>query len=359
LIGKPILWNFENQLTGDLMHLIGNNKTEKIDSLKVLNNSFIISKDTVGTGYNQVKGLNLYSKFKNNKIYETDVVKNAEVIFYMRNEAQELIGINKSVCSRINMIMDDNNKIETITLFNNPDSDIFPEKDLPENARLLRGFEWRGDERIKSKEDIYPADEVEIHNAIVLRSKEKYEEDKIGREIEDNKLKDKLSGEDVYNEIFKKYNNRLVRDKNNQLFLVKNFRFRFSFDPKIVEHYKKKYPKYNEEVKIALVLWDWKRLQYGKYDGGIFDESEEPSIIEYPKKEFLTNEEIFSLYDGRVIIDNDSQELFVRNGKYVLPKEGRFYFSKKFNNKRVYINQKIWDWKTMQFGIYDGGFYLD
>lgn len=177
LIGKPILWNFENQLTGDLMHLIGNNKTEKIDSLKVLNNSFIISKDTVGTGYNQVKGLNLYSKFKNNKIYETDVVKNAEVIFYMRNDAQELIGINKSVCSKINMIMDDNNKIETITLYNNPDSDIFPEKDLPENARLLRGFEWRGDERIINKDDIYPADEVEIHNAIVLRSKEKYEKE--------------------------------------------------------------------------------------------------------------------------------------------------------------------------------------
>ena len=170
LIGKPILWNFENQLTGDLMHLIGNNKTEKIDSLKVLNNSFIISKDTVGTGYNQVKGLNLYSKFKNNKIYETDVVKNAEVIFYMRNDAQELIGINKSVCSKINMIMDDNNNIETITLYNNPDGDIFPEKDLPENARLLRGFEWRGDERIKSKDDIYPADEVEIHNAIVKLS---------------------------------------------------------------------------------------------------------------------------------------------------------------------------------------------
>jgi hypothetical protein len=66
--------------------------------------------------------------------------------------------------------MDDNNNIETITLYNNPDGDIFPEKDLPENARLLRGFEWRGDERIKSKDDIYPADEVEIHNAIVKLS---------------------------------------------------------------------------------------------------------------------------------------------------------------------------------------------
>ena len=56
MIGKPILWNFENQMTGDVMHLIGNNTTEKLDSLKVLNNAFIISKDTVGPGFNQVKG---------------------------------------------------------------------------------------------------------------------------------------------------------------------------------------------------------------------------------------------------------------------------------------------------------------
>lgn len=181
LIGKPILWNSENQLTGDLMHLIGNNKTEKIDSLKVLNNTFIISKDTVGTGYNQVKGVNLYSKFKDNKIYETDVVKNTEVLFYLRNDNKELIGINKSVCSKINMTMDGNNKIETLTLFNNPDGDIYPEKDLPENARLLRGFKWRGDERIKTKDDIYPEDEVELDKIIVARSKEKYQRQNIER----------------------------------------------------------------------------------------------------------------------------------------------------------------------------------
>jgi hypothetical protein len=44
----------------DLMHLIGNNTTQELDSLKVLNNTFLVSKDTLGTGYNQVKGQNLY-----------------------------------------------------------------------------------------------------------------------------------------------------------------------------------------------------------------------------------------------------------------------------------------------------------
>ena len=170
LIGKPILWNFDNQMTGDIMHLIGNNKTEKLDSLKVLNNAFIISKDTIGTGFNQIKGQNLYGKFRDNKLNKVDIVKNTEVIYYLRNDKQELIGINKSVGSKINLILDENT-IETITVYNNPDGDIYPEAELPENARKLRGFIWRGDERIKSKEDIFPSEENELDAKIQAETK--------------------------------------------------------------------------------------------------------------------------------------------------------------------------------------------
>ncbi len=86
--------------------------------------------------------------------------------------------------------MDGNNKIEILTLYDNPDGDIYPEKDLPENARLLRGFVWRGDERIKTKEDIYPEDEVELDRHIVDESNKKYKalKAKIDKIIEvDNK----------------------------------------------------------------------------------------------------------------------------------------------------------------------------
>ena len=161
MIGRPVFWNGKNQMTGDLMHLISNPKTEKIDSLKVLNNAFIVSKDTIGEGFNQVKGQNLYGKFKENKLHEVDVVKNTEVIFYMRNEKNELIGINKNVSSSINMVLDANT-IETITFFTDVDGDIYPEKDLPENARKLKGFIWRGDEQILRKEDIFPEEELAL-----------------------------------------------------------------------------------------------------------------------------------------------------------------------------------------------------
>ena len=170
LIGNPILWNGENQITGDIMHLIGDNKTQKLDSLKVLNNTFLVSKDTMGTGYNQVKGLNLYGKFREGKLHDVDVVKNTEVIYYMRNDAQELIGINKNVSSKINLILE-NNAVESITFFDQVDGDIYPEKDLPENARKLRGLVWRGDERIKSKDDIFPPEENEDNAKIAKATK--------------------------------------------------------------------------------------------------------------------------------------------------------------------------------------------
>ncbi|KAB8155305.1 OstA-like protein [Kordia sp. TARA_039_SRF] len=158
LIRRPIMWNGDSQMTGDTIFLISNVKIEKLDSLKVINNSFIVQKDTLGEGYNQVKGQNLYGKFRDNKLYEVDVVKNTEVVYYMYNDSNEFIGIDKTICSAINLTLN-NNQIEDITFFTRPDGVIYPDKDLPKNARKLRGFIWRGDERMYSKDDIFDEDD--------------------------------------------------------------------------------------------------------------------------------------------------------------------------------------------------------
>lgn len=173
LIGKPILWNNENQMTGDVMHLIGNNETEKLDSLKVLNNAFIIQKDSLSkNGFNQMKGQNLYGRFEENKLKEVDIIKNAESIYYIYNDKNEFVGIRKSVCSRINLEMNEN-KIETMTGYKDTESNIYPDNEFPENARKLRGFAWRGDERILSKENIFPEDELAIDAKVQIDTKKK------------------------------------------------------------------------------------------------------------------------------------------------------------------------------------------
>ncbi|MCM4165800.1 MULTISPECIES: OstA-like protein [unclassified Arenibacter] len=162
LITNPVIWNGENQMTGDSIHLLSNLETEKLDSLKVINNAFIISLDTVGkVGYNQAKGKDLFGKFIDNQLSTIDLVKNTELIYYTYNDDQELIGIDKTICSSIRMTLADN-EIEEMTFFTMPDGDIFPEKDLPENSRLLKGFVWRGKEKILSKDDIFDEDDNNI-----------------------------------------------------------------------------------------------------------------------------------------------------------------------------------------------------
>ncbi|TKD62448.1 OstA-like protein [Flavobacterium sp. ASW18X] len=162
LITNPVLWNMDNQMTGDSIHLLSNLETEELDSLKVINNAFISSFDTIGKqGYNQAKGKDLLGKFIENELKIVDLIKNTEVIYYMYNDDNELIGIDKTISSKIRLELN-NSDIENITFFVNPEGKIYPEKDLPLENRKLKGFIWRGDERIYKKEDIFDEDDNNI-----------------------------------------------------------------------------------------------------------------------------------------------------------------------------------------------------
>jgi lipopolysaccharide export system protein LptA len=154
---NPVIWNVGNQMTGDTIHLISNPKTEQLDSLLVFNNAFLVSKDTLGDGYSQTKGQRLIGLFKDNELYNVDIIKNAEVIYFMRNDDNVLIGINKSKSGSINMQIENSEIVET-RFINQVDGDIYPESKFPENARKLRGFVWRDDERPKSLEDLFKDD---------------------------------------------------------------------------------------------------------------------------------------------------------------------------------------------------------
>lgn len=154
---NPILWHIDNQITGDTIHLISNPETKKLDSLKVFNNAFIISKDTLGDGYNQIKGLKLIGLFKDNELYSIDIIKNAESIYYSRNEKNELVGIDKSKSGKIKIWIT-NSTIDEIRKINQIDGSMYPEEQFPENNRILRGFDWRDEERPMSVEDLFKDD---------------------------------------------------------------------------------------------------------------------------------------------------------------------------------------------------------
>lgn len=155
---KPVLWNLGNQMTGDTIHLISNVKTEKLDSLKVFDNAFLVSRDTLSEdGFDQIKGQRLIGLFKDNELYNVDIIKNAETIRYLRNDNNELIGIQKSKSGKINIRIIEQ-AVEEVRFINQIDGNIFPEPDFPKSARRLRGFDWRGEERPLSVDDLFKDD---------------------------------------------------------------------------------------------------------------------------------------------------------------------------------------------------------
>ena len=156
MLGRPVIWSENNQLTGDTIHLLNNVETEELDSLKVYDNAFMIQKDSVG-GYNQLKGLQMYGKFKDNDLQQVDLVKNTETLYFMRDEAGNLIGINKTLSSSISIFLEEQQVVD-IYYYNQIDGILYPESQLPESDRTLKGFNWRGEERLNSVEDLFKDD---------------------------------------------------------------------------------------------------------------------------------------------------------------------------------------------------------
>tara|TARA_B100001564_G_scaffold46670_1_gene33843 strand:- start:49911 stop:51641 length:1731 start_codon:yes stop_codon:yes gene_type:complete len=153
----PILWHNKNQITGDSIHLISNSQNETLDSLKVFNNAFIISMDTIDAGYNQIKGKKLDGIFLNNELKILNIIKNAESIYYLRDSKNELVGIDKSKSASIKIFIDQN-RIEEIRKINQIDGKTYPKRDFPKNEDLLKGFVWREEERPLNVEDLFSED---------------------------------------------------------------------------------------------------------------------------------------------------------------------------------------------------------
>ncbi|MGB1308939.1 MAG: OstA-like protein [Oceanihabitans sp.] len=157
---NPVIWNLENQMTGDTIHIQSNPETEKLDTLLVYNNAFLISKDTISLdAYNQIAGKKLIGLFnEQNSLRQVDIDKNAESIFFARNELNELIGIDKAKSGSIKILFT-NGDIDQYIRYKQIDAKTYPESEFPLYLRKLRDFNWREEERPKSVEDLFNEDE--------------------------------------------------------------------------------------------------------------------------------------------------------------------------------------------------------
>lgn len=147
---SPILWNDSTQIVGDTIFLTMFNN--KLDSLKVYGNSFMISL-VDSTKFNQIKGKIILGKFGNNKLKRVFVNGNGQTIYYPKDDKNEYIGMNKSVSSYINIRLK-NGQVVGISFLKKPEVKLHSLNKITGEESKLEGFKSYFEVRPKSKTDL-------------------------------------------------------------------------------------------------------------------------------------------------------------------------------------------------------------
>ena len=73
-------------MSGNVINLLTDMKTRKLDSLLIFGNSFVIEQDSINkNNYNQIEGMNLNGDFVNGGLNNLQVLKNI-VTYYLYND---------------------------------------------------------------------------------------------------------------------------------------------------------------------------------------------------------------------------------------------------------------------------------
>lgn len=152
LMKEPIFWNGNNQVSGDTMHLYITNR--KPDKLHVFNNSFIINHPERGI-YNQIAGNDLNAGFKDGEIDSVRVNGSpAESIYYPQKEDSTYAGMNRCSGNIIDIYFA-NKELNKVKFVSEVNGILYPMKQIPEDKKRLKGFQWLDNRRPKNKLELF------------------------------------------------------------------------------------------------------------------------------------------------------------------------------------------------------------
>lgn len=146
----PVLWSDTSQFTADTIRAFL--KNEQIERVQMRQNSFLIN-STDEVYFNQIKGRDIVAFFKDDSIRTMRVNGSGETVYYIQDEQKAYITANKTTCSRMTIIFE-NNEVRDILFYTQPQGQTYPMKKLNPKKLEMAGFSWRIKERPKSKFDL-------------------------------------------------------------------------------------------------------------------------------------------------------------------------------------------------------------
>lgn len=143
MYGNPILWMDTTQLSGDTIFV--NMIEGEINNVLIRGNAFILtSPDSIF--FNQIKGRQIMAFFEDGKLVRTDVEGNAESIYFPLDDENGYIGMNKIICSKIEMYFENNN-VTGIAFLEQPSGELISMKEVSDENSVLKGY--RNQDRLR------------------------------------------------------------------------------------------------------------------------------------------------------------------------------------------------------------------
>lgn len=146
LYRNPVLWNEENQIIADSMHIY--NTAGRLTKALFEGHPMTIAEiDTAH--YNQVAGKEMIAYFnEKNELYRNDVNGNVQTIYYMQEEDSPQITMMAYIESGDMTANLENRQLKGITYRTNPTYFFYPIDKIPEDRETkLKGFKWEANRR--------------------------------------------------------------------------------------------------------------------------------------------------------------------------------------------------------------------
>lgn len=150
LYGQPIIWNENQQIFGEEIHVYNNDST--VEWVDVLRQAMTIEKlDSVS--FNQVSATEMKSFFVNGEIEHNEAKGNVYVVYFLVEDDGTRIGMNYTETTEMKLYMREK-KVDKIWM-PAATGTMFPALKVPEEKRYLKGFAWFDYIRPVDKDDIF------------------------------------------------------------------------------------------------------------------------------------------------------------------------------------------------------------
>ncbi len=150
LMQMPIIWNDNQQITGDTIHIYPKDGT--VDHMHVINNAMMTQEEDT-LHYNQISGKEIIAYIINEELDHVDISGNVESIFFPDDQG-DLIGMNTIKSSYMTVYFKEG-KLERFVVFPSPTAVMYPLSQITENMLYLPNYTWQIETRPISKDDIF------------------------------------------------------------------------------------------------------------------------------------------------------------------------------------------------------------